>query len=81
MENSTMKLSSISEGLIKITDSDLDSFWDHMSSFYALSFNIEGQNLTDKVSLHLRRRFSNSENCMRQEGALSKSSNSPATTE
>ena len=52
MENSTMKLSAMSEGLIKITDSDLDSFWDNMSSTYGLSFNIEGQNLTDKVNPH-----------------------------
>ena len=53
MEKSTMKLEDCSDTFIKITDSDLDSFWDHISNCYKLSFNIEGQNLTDKVIIFL----------------------------
>lgn len=48
-----MKMSSISEGLIKITDEDLKCLWESLDSSYKLSFNIEGQNLTDDTVLRI----------------------------
>jgi hypothetical protein len=42
MENSTMKMSvsQLNEGLIKITDEDLQPLWKYLDSSYKLSFNI-----------------------------------------
>lgn len=48
-----MKLGELSEGLIKITDQDLKPLWTFIDSSYKLSFNIEGQNITDETLLSI----------------------------
>ena len=53
MQNSTIKLSELSDGLIKITDEDLKPLWEHLDSSYKLAFNIEGQNITDDTVLRI----------------------------
>jgi hypothetical protein len=47
-----MDMSLMNEGLIKIVDEDLEEFWNCVNACYRLGFNIEGQNLSDKVFLY-----------------------------
>lgn len=45
--NSSIEIQGFDSSTIKITDNDLLEIWEHIDESYDLSFNIEGQDITD----------------------------------